>query len=137
MSVADVVHAHILAAEHGRVGERYILAGENLSYRDAFTTVCDIVNRPESAVVLPRWAIPVAAAAVAAARAVLGPRLPIDGKQMRLSSADIYAGGQKARNERACPALRSAQRSGAHTTGASKRHYLKKKVTIPETRRSP
>ncbi|MGO9350967.1 MAG: NAD-dependent epimerase/dehydratase family protein [Mycobacterium sp.] len=39
VAVSDVVQGHIAAAERGRVGERYILAGENLSFRDAFTTV--------------------------------------------------------------------------------------------------
>lgn len=132
VSVADVVHGHIMAAECGRVGERYILAGENLSFRDAFATVCDIVNRPGPRVVLPRWSIPVAAAAVAAARGVVGPRLPIDGHQMRLSSAAIYADGEKARNELGVPA------TPFHTAVQNaydwyvENHYLK--PAIPETR---
>ncbi len=33
----DVGTAHLLAAEHGRVGQRYILGGENLSVRQALT----------------------------------------------------------------------------------------------------
>jgi dihydroflavonol-4-reductase len=104
VSVDDVVHGHIAAAERGRIGQRYILAGENLPFRDAFSTVCAVVDQPGPAVVVPRWAIPVAAAAVGAARAVLGPRLPIDGKQMRLSAFDIYADGSKARAELGVPA---------------------------------
>lgn len=103
VSVDDVVYGHIAAAEHGRVGERYILAGENLSFRDAFATVREIVDRPGPAVVLPRWTTPVVAAAVGAARSAIGPRLPIDGKQMRLSSAGIYADGSKARQELGVP----------------------------------
>jgi dihydroflavonol-4-reductase len=114
VSVTDVAHGHIAAAEHGTVGERYILAGENLSFRDAFATACDIVGRPAPAVVLPRWTIPVAAAAVAAARVVVGPRLPIDAQQMRLSSAFIYADGEKARHQLAVPLtpFRTAIQSG-------------------------
>lgn len=103
VAVSDVVAGHIAAAESGRVGERYILGGENLSFRDAFSTVCDIVGQPGPKIVLPRWIIPVAAAAVAAARTVVGPRLPIDAKQMRLSSAGIYADGSKARAELGVP----------------------------------
>ncbi|HEX7323514.1 MAG TPA: NAD-dependent epimerase/dehydratase family protein [Mycobacterium sp.] len=103
VSVADVVFGHIAAAERGRVGERYILAGENLSFRDAFGAVCEMVGRPQPKVVLPRWAIPVLASAVAAARAVVGPRLPIDAKQMRLSAVGIYADGGKARRELGVP----------------------------------
>ena len=135
VSVTDVVHGHIAAAECGRVGERYILAGENLSFHGAFATVCDIVGRPGPSVVLPRWTIPVAAAAVAAARAVVGPRLPIDGKQMRLSSAAIYADGSKALDELGVPAtpFRTAARSAYEWY--LENDYLRGSATIPETRR--
>ncbi|MHB9144874.1 MAG: SDR family oxidoreductase [Symbiobacteriia bacterium] len=51
--VTDVAQAHIAAAERGRVGERYILGGENLSFREIATTVAEVVGaRP------PRWTIP-------------------------------------------------------------------------------
>jgi len=35
--VGDVVRGHIAAAECGRVGERYILGGENLTHKEIFT----------------------------------------------------------------------------------------------------
>ncbi|HEU0190996.1 MAG TPA: NAD-dependent epimerase/dehydratase family protein [Mycobacterium sp.] len=103
VAVADVVAGHIAAAQGGRIGERYILAGENLSFRDAFGAVCAMVGRPPPKVMLPRWVIPVASGAVAAVAAVVGPRLPIDAKQMRLSSLGIYADGGKARRELGVP----------------------------------
>lgn len=133
VSVADVAQGHIAAAERGRVGERYILAGENLGFRDAFATVCAVVNRPPPAVVLPQWTIPVAAAAVGAARAVIGPRLPIDGKQMRLSAFGIYADGSKARTELGVPAtpFRTAVQSAYDWY--LENHYVQ--AAIPETRR--
>lgn len=113
VAVSDVVDGHIAAAERGRVGERYLLVGENLSFREAFSTVCEVVGQPVPKLVLPRWTIPVAAAAVAAARAVVGPRLPIDAKQMRLSAAQIYADGSKARTELgvSCTPFRTAVQS--------------------------
>jgi nucleoside-diphosphate-sugar epimerase len=40
--VEDVVDGHILAMKNGRHGERYILGGDNLSYRDLFQLVRDI-----------------------------------------------------------------------------------------------
>jgi dihydroflavonol-4-reductase len=134
VAVADVMQGHV-AAERGRVGERYILAGENLCFREAFATVCDIVNRPGPAVVLPRWTIPASVAAVGAARFVVGPRLPIDGKQMRLSSAAVYADGSKARTELGvpCTPFRAAVRSAYDWY--LENHYLRKQATIPETRR--
>lgn len=103
VSTTDVVAGHLGAAECGRVGERYILAGQNLTFHDAFSTVCEMVGSPPPAVTLPRWIIPVAAGAVAAVRTVIGPRLPIDAKQMRLSGYGIYADGTKARTELGVP----------------------------------
>jgi farnesol dehydrogenase len=37
--VDDVVQGHLLAMQHGRIGERYILGGENASLRDFFRTI--------------------------------------------------------------------------------------------------
>jgi nucleoside-diphosphate-sugar epimerase len=37
--VEDVVQGHILAMERGRIGEKYLLGGENLSLKDLFRLV--------------------------------------------------------------------------------------------------
>ncbi|MEO6794227.1 MAG: NAD-dependent epimerase/dehydratase family protein [Mycobacterium sp.] len=103
VSVDDVVAGHIAAAERGRVGERYILGGENLSFREAFTGACELVGRRGPSIMLPRWFIPVAAAGVSVARTVVGPRLPIDARQMRLSKAEIFADASKSREELGVP----------------------------------
>lgn len=103
VSVDDVVAGHIAAAERGRIGERYILGGENLSFRAAFTEANGLFGRRPPSVMLPRWFIPVAAAGVSVARAVVGPRLPIDARQMRLSTADIFADATKSREELGVP----------------------------------
>jgi dihydroflavonol-4-reductase len=42
--VADVVAGHIAAARVGRLGERYILSGENLTHREVLTTVAEVVG---------------------------------------------------------------------------------------------
>lgn len=39
VDVDDVVVGHRLAMEHGHIGERYILGGENLELRDVFQRV--------------------------------------------------------------------------------------------------
>jgi len=114
VSVDDVVAGHIAAAERGRVGERYILGGENLPLREVFAAANELFGRGAPSIVLPRWIIPVAAAGVSVARTVVGPRLPIDARQMRLSLADIYADATKSREELGVPftPFRTALRSG-------------------------
>lgn len=49
--VDDVVNGHLLAMDHGKPGERYILGGENLSYRQFFNTLRRITS-------LRHWLIP-------------------------------------------------------------------------------
>lgn len=135
VAVGDVVEGHIAAAERGRAGDRYILAGDNLSFRDAFATVRDITGHAGPPVVLPPWTIPVAAAAAGAARFVIGPRLPVSGKQIRLSSAGIYADGSKARTELGVPwtPFRTAAQSAYDWYLGN--HYLPKQAVIAEARR--
>jgi farnesol dehydrogenase len=43
--IDDVVNGHVLAAIHGIGGERYILGGENISYREFFNILGDLYNR--------------------------------------------------------------------------------------------
>jgi len=42
--VDDVVKGHMLAARQGRVGERYILGGENLTHKEIISTVAEVVG---------------------------------------------------------------------------------------------
>ncbi len=51
--VDDVVNGHILAAESGRAGERYILGGENLSFRDLFASIGRAAGKKRVVVPLP------------------------------------------------------------------------------------
>ncbi len=41
--VDDVAEGHVLALEKGRIGERYVLGGENLLLKDVLTLVADVV----------------------------------------------------------------------------------------------
>jgi dihydroflavonol-4-reductase len=42
--VGDVVRGHIAAGHQGRIGERYILCGENLALREVFKTTAEVVG---------------------------------------------------------------------------------------------
>ena len=55
--VDDVAMGHWLAYEKGRVGERYILGGENLGLGDILTIIANLVGRKPPTVKLPRGLI--------------------------------------------------------------------------------
>ncbi len=82
--VDDVAEGHLLARDKGRVGERYILGGENLTLAEILTAIARIVGRKPPRVQLPRRALyPVAVVAEAWGR-VTGrePLATIDGLRM-------------------------------------------------------
>jgi dihydroflavonol-4-reductase len=51
--VEDVAAGHLLAAEKGRIGERYILGGENLSLAEILATVASLSGRRPPRLRLP------------------------------------------------------------------------------------
>ncbi len=51
--VDDVAEGHVLALEKGRVGERYILGGENMLLKDILALVADVVHRRPPSIRLP------------------------------------------------------------------------------------
>jgi len=51
--IDDVVNGHILAAMKGRPGERYILGGENLSFRELFSAIGRAAGRERIVFPLP------------------------------------------------------------------------------------
>jgi nucleoside-diphosphate-sugar epimerase len=51
--IDDVVEGHILAAKYGRSGERYILGGENHSFRDMFDIIGESAGKKRIMVTLP------------------------------------------------------------------------------------
>ncbi|MCL4871551.1 MAG: NAD-dependent epimerase/dehydratase family protein [Anaerolineae bacterium] len=99
VAVKDVVVGHIAAARQGQIGQRYILGGENRSFRDVAELACQLVGRPKPWLHLPRWLLPLVAGGVAAARLLLGNRIPLDANQVRLSGVNIYADTGKAQRE--------------------------------------
>ncbi|HFD40073.1 MAG TPA: NAD-dependent epimerase/dehydratase family protein [Anaerolineae bacterium] len=46
VDVEDVAWGHLLAAERGRIGERYLLAGENLTLKQFFDLLAEVSGRP-------------------------------------------------------------------------------------------
>jgi len=67
--VDDVATGHFLALERGRIGERYILGGEDVPLRQMLRDIADMSNRRAPTIELPRWPLyPVARIAETIAR---------------------------------------------------------------------
>ena len=53
--VRDIAEGMILAAEHGRIAERYILGGQNLSMRELAVLIGRFTGNPVSPIWIPPW----------------------------------------------------------------------------------
>jgi dihydroflavonol-4-reductase len=62
VDVRDVARGHVLALEHGRSGERYLLGGVDLTMRELFAAVAHLAGRPRPRLPVPYGAIRVGAA---------------------------------------------------------------------------
>lgn len=97
--VDDVARGHLAAFEHGRIGERYILGGENLTLAEMLGVIAELTGRRKPWLQVPRAAIyPVAIAAEATARIMGGePFVTIDG--LRLAKKKMFFSSAKAIRE--------------------------------------
>jgi dihydroflavonol-4-reductase len=101
--VDDVVTGQLAAAERGRVGERYILGGENLSHWDAAMTIASVTGGPPPRFVLPRWSLPPLAGLIDVFNSLI-PRPPlVTGEQIRLAGETFYVDNRKAVRELGLP----------------------------------
>ncbi|CAL1410803.1 unnamed protein product [Linum trigynum] len=57
--VDDVVQGHIAAMEKGQLGERYLLTGENASFKQVFDMAAVITGTSKPKINIPLWAIEV------------------------------------------------------------------------------
>ncbi|MDO8494045.1 MAG: NAD-dependent epimerase/dehydratase family protein, partial [Deltaproteobacteria bacterium] len=138
IDVEDVVEGHILAADKGKVGERYILGHRNLSLLEIYETIARLTGRPA-----PRWKIPYRLALCAAygselvARLSGGrPKIPLGA--VRMASKYMYFSSQKAVRELGLPQspIENAFRKSIHwfeTNGylVSKHPAAQKKIYNP------
>jgi dihydroflavonol-4-reductase len=107
--IDDVAAGHLAAAERGRPGERYILGGENLTHRQLFNLLADVVGGRPPWLGLPDWAIEPAAASLDLARCILP--MPLDGNQLRLSRYRLFCDTAKARTELGLTRTRTARQA--------------------------
>ena len=97
--VDDVAEGHLAAAEKGRLGERYILGGENMSLAEILATVCRAVGKRPPWLRLPHGALlPVAAGAELAAR-ITGREPLITRDAVRMSRKKMFYSSERASRE--------------------------------------
>jgi dihydroflavonol-4-reductase len=95
--VEDAALGHILAAERGRIGERYILGGENLTLRQALEILSTVSGRPAPRVRIPHALALGAAYADLALSRLIGrePQIPLEG--VRMAGHSMFVNTEKAR----------------------------------------
>jgi dihydroflavonol-4-reductase len=97
--VDDVAAGHLLAYEHGRSGERYVLGGENLTLREIFAIVAECARRRPPTVCLPLNVV-VPVAYVSEAMAFItgrAPQLTLD--SLRMARKRMFFSSAKAERE--------------------------------------
>jgi dihydroflavonol-4-reductase len=97
--VDDVATGHLLAFHRGRVGERYILGGEDMTLREILTDIAQLVGRKPPRVRLPRGVVmPIAYVAEGIARITGRPgRITVEG--VRMSRKRMFFCSEKAKRE--------------------------------------
>lgn len=97
--VDDVAAGHLLARDRGRVGERYVLGGHDMSLRQILTVVAELTGRPAPRVRLPRGAVyPVACIGELIAR-FTHREPPVTLDALRMSRKHMYFSSRKAQSE--------------------------------------
>ncbi len=98
VDVRDVARWQLVAAEHGRSGERYLLGSANYSLRDWYALCARTVGVAEPVLQMPDAALPLLAQVVALARR-LGMQLPADPSQIRMGKRRLHFVYDKAHTE--------------------------------------
>lgn len=95
VDVRDVALGHLLAAERGRIGERYLLGGTNLTMRQLLALLSGLTGLPMPRRAIPPWvALAVAHVSETLADHVTHrpPTAPLTGVRLALQSAAVDAG---------------------------------------------
>lgn len=103
VDVRDVARGHLLAAERGRVGEKYILGNRDMTLREIYLTLAEVSGLKAPRLELPYW-LPLAAAAVSTGVARLTgrpPGIPLDA--VRLARHRMFFDPGKAVRELGLP----------------------------------
>jgi dihydroflavonol-4-reductase len=94
--VDDVAAGHLLALERGRIGERYILGGEDMTLREILLQISRVTGRPAPRIRLPQATLlPIALVSEAAAR-LTGGSARVTLESVRMARKHMYFSSAKA-----------------------------------------
>ncbi|NNM71831.1 hopanoid-associated sugar epimerase [Enterovirga aerilata] len=97
--VDDVAAGHLLALRHGRIGERYILGGENVLLSRMLADIAEMVGRRPPSLRIPRLAVwPIAVGAEAVAQ-ITGREPFVCRDALRMAAYKMFFDDAKARRE--------------------------------------
>jgi dihydroflavonol-4-reductase len=99
VAVEDVAAGHLLAAEKGRIGERYILGGRNMTLKEILDALAAITGRRAPRVKLPHVVALVAGYADEMYSRLAGrePQIPVEG--VKMSRHKMFIESDKAARE--------------------------------------
>ena len=99
VAVEDVARGHWLAAERGKIGERYILGDRNLTLKELLQILSNLSGRPMPRIRLPH-AVPYLAALVDTVISGIlrrEPHIPLEG--VRMARHKMFVSGARAQKE--------------------------------------
>ncbi len=97
--VDDVARGHILAFEKGKIGEKYLLGGENLPLSEIFALIAGAAGLPAPKVKLPRLPLFPVAAVMEAIAYCGGPEPLLTIDSLRMAGHHMYFSSAKAEAE--------------------------------------
>ncbi|NJR12465.1 NAD-dependent epimerase/dehydratase family protein [bacterium] len=106
--VRDVARWHLMAAEKGRTGQRYILSSANYSYKEWFSLIAQSIGVSKPRIYVPDFVLPAAIRMVSLLHR-LRVNLPLDENQVRLGAQKVHFDASKAWKELGEPQIDMAQ----------------------------
>ena len=97
VDVSDVAEGHILAAQKGTIGERYILGNQNMSLLELFKILEELSGRKRPTLSIPKWlALGLGQIDDVIENKILRrePKIPLEG--VKMAKTNMYVSSQKA-----------------------------------------
>jgi dihydroflavonol-4-reductase len=95
--ICDAAQGHIEAALKGRIGERYILGGENTTHLQLYQTIADVVGCGMKLKVMPHLMVSLTAGLTDLLQPQTSGPVPLTGDRLRLEAQMFYFDTSKAR----------------------------------------